>query len=395
MSLLRPLRPLRPSPRQFGLVFAGTPGATNSIVDVADVSVGYWHHDGLNTEGRPIRTGVTAILPMGDAPQLQSCPAAIHSQNGNGEMTGSHWIRDSGRMSCPVLITNTHAVGAAHEAAVSWMVQRYPALFDSDHFWAMPVVAETYDGFTNDILALPVRVEHARLALDAAWEAAQKARQVGKSPLAQGNVGGGTGMQTFGFKGGSGSSSRKIQGVLPGTVGVFVQSNFGSREQFSWRGRHLGRSWPQPSPFGSAGVETGSLITVVATDLPLDAKQLALVARRVPMGVALLGGTAGNYSGEITLAFSTANAREARGVTSPRAPVHTTQVLDESALDSVYEATIQATEEAILNALFAAQSMPTHKPQGMLHALDGEAFVNWIRSQTVLVGSSHPPLVQS
>ena len=114
---------LRPSPRQLGLEFPGTPGTTNSIVDVADVSVGYWHHDGLNSEGRPVRTGVTAILPMGDAPLLYACPAAIHSQNGNGEMTGSHWIRDSGRMSSPVLITNTHAVGAAHSGAVAWMVE--------------------------------------------------------------------------------------------------------------------------------------------------------------------------------------------------------------------------------------------------------------------------------
>lgn len=384
------MNPIRPSPRQCGLEFSGTPGLTNSIVDVADVSVGYWHHDGLNAQGRPVRTGVTAILPMGDAPKLQSCLAAIHSQNGNGEMTGSHWIGDSGRMSSPVLITNTHAVGAAHEAAVAWMVQRYSSLFENDHFWAMPVVAETYDGFTNDILALPVRVAHARWALDQAWLAAQTARQAGKTPLVQGNVGGGMGMQTFGFKGGSGSSSRKINGTVPGTLGVFVQSNFGNRAQFAWRGRQLGRSWPQPSPFGVAGVETGSLITVVATDLPLDAKQLALVARRVPMGVALLGGSAGNYSGEISLAFSTANAREARGVMSPGAQVYTAQVLDESALDFVYEATIQATEEAILNALFAAQTMPTHKPQGTLHALDGEAFANFMRSQVNTLGQAHP-----
>lgn len=375
------MTPSRPSPRQWGIEFPGTPGLTNSIVDVGDVSVGYWHHDGLNAEGRPVRTGVTALLPMGDAPRLLSCAAAIHSQNGNGEMTGSHWIHDSGRMSSPVLITNTHAVGAAHQAAVAWMVQRYQDLFAQDHFWAMPVVAETYDGFTNDILTMSVRPEHARVALDQAWASAQKARQLGKSPLAQGNVGGGMGMQTFGFKGGSGSSSRKIQQAgLAGTVGVFVQSNFGSREQFSWRGRALGRSWPQPSPFGSAAAETGSLITVVATDLPLDAKQLALVARRVPMGVALLGGSAGNYSGEITLAFSTANVREARGVISPGEQVHVTQVLDESLLDPVYEATVQATEEAILNALFAAQSMPTHKPQGMLHAIDGERFMALMRS---------------
>lgn len=371
----------RPSPRQLGLDFSGKPGATNSIVDVADVSVGYWHQDGLDGQGRPVRTGVTAILPMGDAPLLHACPAAIHSQNGNGEMTGSHWIRDSGRMSSPVLITNTHAVGAAHEAAVAWMVERYKDLFENDHFWAMPVVAETYDGFTNDILSMPIRSAHAKLALDRAWASAQSARQRGKSPLAQGNVGGGMGMQTFGFKGGSGSSSRKVQREgLEGMVGVFVQSNFGSREQFTWRGRSLGQSWPHPSPFGPLAMETGSLITIVATDLPLDAKQLALVARRVPMGVALLGGSAGNYSGEITLAFSTVNAREARGVISPGVPIHSTLVLDEAALDPVYEATVQATEEAILNAMFAAQSMPTHKPPGMLQALDGEIFLNLMRS---------------
>lgn len=372
---------LRPSPRQLGIEFQGTTGATNSIVDVADVSVGYWHHDGLNGEGRPIRTGVTAILPMGDAPLLYACPAAVHSQNGNGEMTGSHWIRDSGRMSSPVLITNTHAVGATHSGAVGWMVDRYKDLFENDHFWAMPVVAETYDGFTNDILSMPIRPEHAILALDKAWESSQKARLEGKIPLAQGNVGGGMGMQTFGFKGGSGSSSRKIHlEGLEGTIGVFVQSNFGSREQMTWRGRPLGRSWPHPSPFEAVAVETGSLITIVATDLPLDAKQLALVARRVPMGVALLGGSAGNYSGEITLAFSTANAREARGVISPGPQIHRTEVLDEAALDPVYEATVQATEEAILNAMFAARSMPTHKPPGILQAMDAEIFMSLMRS---------------
>jgi D-aminopeptidase len=374
------LNALRPSPRECGLAFSGTPGVTNSIVDVADVSVGYWDHDGLNAEGRPFRTGVTAILPMGDSPLLMSCPAAIHSQNGNGEMTGSHWIKDSGRLNSPVLITNTHAVGAAHEAAVSWMAERYKDLFENDHFWAMPVVAETYDGFTNDILALLVRPEHARLALEQAWACAQRAHQLGKSPIAQGNCGGGMGMQTFGFKGGSGSSSRTIQlEGLQGTLGVFVQSNFGGRSQFCWRGQPLGRLWPHPSPFSQGMAETGSLITIVATDLPLDAKQLALVAGRVPMGVALLGGSAGNYSGEITLAFSTANAREARGVRRPGPLVHPVQALDESAMDPVYEATIQATEEAIMNALFAAQSMPTHKPHGTLHALDSNLFMAMMR----------------
>ena len=178
------MNPLRPSPRECGLAFSGTPGVTNSIVDVADVSVGYWDHDGLNAEGRPFRTGVTAILPMGDSPLLMSCPAAIHSQNGNGEMTGSHWIKDSGRLNSPVLITNTHAVGAAHEAAVNWMTQRYKDLFENDHFWAMPVVAETYDGFTNDILALQVRTEHARLALEQAWACAQNGHiNWAKAPL--------------------------------------------------------------------------------------------------------------------------------------------------------------------------------------------------------------------
>jgi len=374
------LNPQRPSPRDCGLAFSGKPGATNSIVDVAEVSVGYWHHNGLNAQGRPFRSGVTAILPMGDAPQLMSCPAAIHAHNGNGEMTGSHWVLDSGRLSSPVLITNTHAVGAAHEAAVGWMAQRYPTLFENDHFWAMPVVAETYDGFTNDLLAMSIRPAHALQALERAWEEAQRARQQGKSPIAQGNVGGGMGMQTFGFKGGSGSSSRVIeQPGLQGIVGVFVQSNFGERMQFNWRGCPIGRLWPQPSPFGQNMAETGSLITVVATDLPLDAKQLNLVARRVSMGVALLGGIGGNYSGEISLAFSTANAREARGVIRPGPTFHTVQALDESALDPVYEATVQATEEAILNALFAAQSMPTHKPQGLLHALDSATFMALMR----------------
>ncbi|MDE2394187.1 MAG: P1 family peptidase [Burkholderiales bacterium] len=372
----------RPLPRELDLPLEGEPGPTNSIADVGAVAVGYWQVDEAGAHGRPFRTGVTAILPFGAEQTLLSCPAAVHSQNGNGEMTGSHWIRDSGRMASPILITNTHGVGAAHEAAVRWMVETYPGLFDEDHAWALPVVAETYDGFTNDLLGFRLRPEHARLALDDALRTARAAAEAGAAaPIAQGNVGGGMGMQSFAFKGGSGSSSRRVRcGGVEGRVGVFVQSNFGNRDQFQFRGVPIGRLIDQPSPFAPGSGEAGSLITIVATDLPLDAGQLDLVARRVPMGVALLGGRAGNHSGEISLAFSVANARPARGLRPVADALIPALQLDHAALDPLYEATVQATEEAILNALFAARSMPTHKPPGTLHALDVEQMLELLRS---------------
>ncbi len=361
----------RPTPRTLGIPFAGVPGPANAITDVPGVAVGYWTHDALLPDGLPFRSGVTAILPLGDAPALRRCAAGVHAQNGNGELTGSHWVRDSGRLTGPVMITNTHAVGAVHEGTVRWLIDRHPDLFRDDHAWALPVVAETYDGFTNDILGLHVRPAHAQQALDAALAFAAAARGGASRHIAQGNVGGGTGMQSFGLKGGSGSSSRLVDlGGLQGVVGVFVQSNFGTRAQLRIAGSPVGEQLRQGSPFAAAQPETGSLIAVVITDLPLDAKQLEQVARRTPMGLARLGGTAGNHSGEIALALSTAHALPAAGVT-PRGPlVHTTAVLDEAGLDAVYEATVQATEEAVLNAMLAADSMPTHRPPGLLERID-------------------------
>lgn len=365
------MRVPRPTPRALGIPLAGVPGPANAVTDVPGVAVGYWTHDALLPDGLPFRSGVTAILPLGDAPVLARCAAGLHVQNGNGELTGSHWVRDSGRLAGPVMITNTHAVGAVHEGTVRWLIDRHPDLFRDDHAWALPVVAETYDGFTNDILGLHVRPAHAQQALDAALAFAVAARGGASRGIAQGNVGGGTGMQSFGLKGGSGSSSRLVDlGGLQGVVGVFVQSNFGTRAQLRIAGLPVGEQLRQASPFAAAQPETGSLIAVVITDLPLDAKQLEQVARRTPMGLARLGGTAGNHSGEIALALSTAHAWPAAGVT-PRGPlVHTTAVLDEAGLDAVYEATVQATEEAVLNAMFAADSMATHRPPGLLERID-------------------------
>lgn len=365
----------RPTPRTLGIPLAGVPGPANAITDVPGVAVGYCTQDALRPDGMPFRSGVTAILPLGDAPVLMRCAAGLHAQNGNGELTGSHWLRDSGRLAGPVMITNTHAVGAVHEGTVRWLIDRHPGLFRDGHAWALPVVAETYDGFTNDILGLHVRPAHAQQALDAALAFAASARNGGSRCIAQGNVGGGTGMQSFGLKGGSGSSSRLVdlagpQGGLQGVVGVFVQSNFGTRAQLRIAGVPVGMQLRQGSPFAAVQPETGSLIAVVVTDLPLDAKQLEQVARRTPMGLARLGGTAGNHSGEIALALSTAHALPAAGVTPLGPLVHATAVLDEAGLDAVYEATVQATEEAVLNAMFAADTMPTHRPPGLLERID-------------------------
>lgn len=365
------MHPHRPTPRELGIPLDGVPGAANAITDVPGVAVGYWTHDALLPDGLPFRSGVTAILPLGDVPWLGRCAAGLHSQNGNGELTGSHWVRDSGRLAGPVMITNTHAVGAVHEGTVRWLIDRHPELFRDDHAWAMPVVAETYDGFSNDILGLHVRPAHAREALDAALDFARAVHGGASACIAQGNVGGGTGMQTFGLKGGSGSSSRRVDlGGLQGHLGVFVQSNFGSRGQLRIAGLPVGARLRQGSPFADTQPETGSLIAVVITDLPLDAKQLELVARRTPMGLARLGGTAGNHSGELAVALSTAHPLPAAGVTPRGSLVHATAVLDEAGLDAVYEATVQATEEAVLNALFAAESMPTHRPPGLLERID-------------------------
>ncbi|MCA3179089.1 MAG: P1 family peptidase [Burkholderiaceae bacterium] len=371
--------------RDRGLPFPGTPGPRNAIIDVPGLAVGTWQRiDAPDpaepvalVPGRgPVRTGVTAIVPHADRDGPFEVRAAIHALNGNGEMTGSHWIDHHGAFLGPVLITNTHAVGACHEAAVRWMVGRWPSVFVDDHGWAMPVVAETYDGFTNDIVGLHVRPEHGLAAIDAALAAhAADARAVAEgrepAPVPEGNVGGGAGMQSFGLKGGSGTASRRVGGHM---LGAWVQSNFGERDQLTILGERIGPLLEAPDPFaGTVPSETGSIIVVLATDAPLSGLQLRRLAQRGVLGIGRLGGIGGNGSGDLVLALSVADPRPALGLSAPRPPVHATRELDASRLDAVFTAAIEATEEAIVNALFAARSLSTVKPRGTLHAIDAEA----------------------
>lgn len=372
--------------RDWHLPFPGTPGPRNAIVDVPGVAVGTWQRIdspdpaapvALRPGDGPVRTGVTAIVPHAGSAAPLTVRAGLHALNGNGELTGSHWIAHHGAFLGPVLLTNTHAVGACHEAAVRWMTARWPQVFADDHAWALPVVGETYDGFSNDLLGLHVRPEHGLEALASALAAhradtADAAAGRAPAPVPEGNVGGGAGMQSFGLKGGSGTASRRVDGHV---VGAWVQSNFGARAQLTILGRRVGPLLAAPDPFADDAVaEHGSIIVVLATDAPLSALQLGRLAQRGALGIGRLGGIGGNYSGDLVLAFSVADPAPAVGVLAERPAVRSVRELDERHLDAVFEAAIEATEEAIVNALFAARSLSTVKPTGVLHAID-RAFV--------------------
>jgi L-aminopeptidase/D-esterase-like protein len=336
-----------PRARDLGIPFPGTPGPLNAITDVAGVEVGYTTlvaGDGPLQVGKgPVRTGVTAILPRG-----RKSPTAVFGAyavgNGNGEMTGTIWVEESGTVGTPVLITNTHSVGVVRDAVIAWMLENG----GTEQLWGLPVVAETWDGYLNDLNGFHVRREHVFAALDSARGGA----------IAEGNVGGGTGMHTFEFKGGTGTSSRRVRVKDAGdyTVGVLVQSNFGRRWQLQVAGIPVGRDWPEHAPFTAEygpSNELGSIIVVVATDAPLLPTQLKRIARRAAMGIARTGGMAGNGSGDIFLAFSTANAPAATAVEG----LQQAAFLPNDQLDGLLEATVLATEEAIVNALVAARTM--------------------------------------
>jgi len=340
----------KPRARDLGLPFVGTPGPENAITDVKGVEVGYStiiEGNGKLQVGKgPIRTGVTAILPRGKT--YDPVFAGWYSLNGNGEMTGTTWVEESGFLEGPVLITNTHSVGVVRDATISWLAENDltgPKLFE-DLFFLLPVVAETYDGILNDINGMHVKREHVYAALNAA----------APGPIAEGNVGGGTGMLLFGYKGGTGTSSRRLAADAGGyTVGALVQGNFGTSDGLMIAGVPVGRELPNEHPILSpekTRPEMGSIIVVVATDAPLLPHQLKRLARRVPMGLARTGGYAGNGSGEIFIAFSTANTgafsrKETTGV----------QTMSNDAMDPLFEATVQATEEAVINAMIAAETM--------------------------------------
>lgn len=331
-----------PRARDLGVPFPGEPGPLNAITDVPGVTVG--HVTLVEGEGPlrvgegPVRTGVTAILPRGRA--TEPVFAGWYALNGNGEMTGTTWVEESGVLEGPVMITNTHSVGVVRDAVIDWLVRqghgRQP--------WALPVVAETYDGFLNDINGFHVRPEHAFAALDAA----------AGGPVAEGSVGGGTGMICHRFKCGIGTSSRKVTlGDEEYVLGVLVQANYGGREDLMVAGAPVGREITDLLPeAGSPGDALGSIIVVVATDAPLLPHQLERIARRVPLGIARMGGMAHNGSGDIFIAFSTANP----GAASGDAPAAAT-LLPNGWISPLFQATAHAVEEAITNALVAGRTM--------------------------------------
>ena len=286
----------------------------------------------------PVRTGVTAILPRGKAKAHVPCAAGYYSLNGNGEMTGVVWIEESGELQTPITITNTHSCGVTRDATIRWLVGRGVG---TGQDWGLPVAAETYDGDLNDINGFHVTAEHTVAALDSACT----------GPVAMGSVGGGTGMLTYDFKSGNGSASRVVE--IAGqryTLGVFVQSNFGRREDFTVLGVPVGRHLTDGK---LRGKEQGSVIAIVATDAPLLAHQLKRIARRVPLGLARTGTVGNNSSGDIFLAFSTANeeAFSARGGLTHMA------ALGNGDIDQLFLATVEATEEAVIDAMLMADTM--------------------------------------
>ena len=333
----------KPRARELGVTFDGTPGPLNAITDVAGVEVGMTtlvQGDGpLNVGRGPVRTGVTAILPRGRS-SGDPVMAGWFSLNGNGEMTGTTWVDEGGFLEGPVFITNTHSVGVVRDAAIAWSL-KHQKMFQP---WSLPVVAETWDGVLNDINGFHVKPEHVFSALDSA----------SGGRVAEGNVGGGTGMICYEFKCGSGTSSRRVSAAAGGyTVGVFVQANHGRRSELRIGGVPVGRRLPVQRQAGAGEPEElGSIIIVVATDAPLMPHQLERLARRASLGLARTGATSGNGSGDIFIAFSTANP----GAAGKEDAAQVTMISN-ARISALFSATVEATEEAIVNALVAAETM--------------------------------------
>ena len=332
----------KPRARDLGVPFDGTPGSFNAITDVKGVEVG--HTTLISGSGKlkvgegPVRTGVTAVLPRGKN-SFDPVFGAWFSLNGNGEMTGTTWLEESGFLDGPVMITNTHSVGVVRDAVIAWRVKKAPP--DQDGYsWSLPVVAETADDDLNDMNGFHVKPEHAFQALDTAHGGA----------VEEGNVGGGTGMICNEFKGGIGTASRVLD-VKYGsyTVGVLVQCNYGWRSQLRIAGVPVGREIPEHTVRDN---DVGSIIVVVATDAPLIPTQLKRVVRRVSLGLGRDGSFSGDGSGDIFIAFSTANPEAA----SSKGIRQLTMLPNES-LNPLFLATVQATEEAVINAMVAAETM--------------------------------------
>ena len=339
----------KPRARALGIPFGGVPGRWNAITDVPGVEVGCT----TLIEGDSVRTGVTGIHPRGTAGAADPVAAGCFSFNGNGEMTGVSWIEESGTFSLPIAITNTHAVGIAHAGIIAWALKRHPAIGDD---WSLPVAAETWDGYLNDINGGHVRQEHVVAALEAA----------ASGPVEEGSAGGGTGMNCYQFKGGNGTASRVVgYAGASYTVGVFLQANFGSREELTLAGVPLGRLLDAPNPIAEhflAPPGAGSVIAVVATDAPLLPHQCKALARRVSLGLARTGTAGSHFSGDIFLAFSTANPGgfgpyDPATAGAPRPALDQIRFVPWGFMDPFYTAVVQATEEAVANALVANEDM--------------------------------------
>lgn len=343
----------KPRARDLGVPFTGETGKFNAITDVKGVEVGYStiiSGTGKNIVGKgPIRTGVTAIFPRGKAKKFSPVFANWYSLNGNGEMTGTTWVTESGFLETPIMITNTNSVGVVRDAVLKWYVDT--DWYSGEDWWyTYPVVAETYDGFLNDIYGFHVKEKHVLEAIENA--------KPGK--IAEGNVGGGTGMMCLGFKGGTGTASRiiKIKDSVY-TVGAIVQSNFGAKRNLSIAGVPVGielkdtLNYKYNAPPKSRRQEgDGSIIVIIATDLPLLPHQLKRIAQRIPLGIGIVGGRGSNGSGDIFLAFSTANEDAFN-----RDDMAAVTMYPNDQLMPVFEATVQAVEEAIINAMVAAETM--------------------------------------
>jgi D-aminopeptidase len=379
----------KPRARELGIsaLIGGTPGALDAITDVAGVEVGHTTlvaGEGALVVGKgPVRTGVTVVHPRGRR-DPDPVFGAWFTLNGNGEMTGTTWLEESGILEGPVAITNTHSVGLVRDAILKWQVSR-PGMQP----WGLPVVAETYDGSLSDINGFHVKDEHVLQALDGA----------SGGPVAEGNVGGGTGMICHQFKGGIGTASRVLARPDGFTVGVLVQCNYGGRPGFRVAGAPVGVEIPDllpctlsgaanvsgiarrcedPGPPAGADRDQGSIIVVVATDAPLLPHQLKRLATRVSLGVGRMGGYGGNSSGDIFLAFSTANARTAAVPDKARL-----EMLANGRMNGLFEATVQATEEAILNALLAAETM-TGAGDHRVYALPHDRLLGAMRKYNLL-----------
>lgn len=351
--------------RALGLPLSGTTGPLNAITDVPGISVGMTTL--IKGEGEhAIRTGVTAILPRPREDLLHPCWAGNFSMNGNGELTGCHWINEAGWFHGPVLITNTCSLGMVHHGTVRWMIRKFGNHIGEDQ-WPLPVVGETFDGWLNDIAGLHIREEHVLNALDSAV--------TGSVP--EGNVGGGTGMICYEFKGGTGTASRIVvtrAGAF--NLGVLVQANHGLRPWLSVGGVAVGVAMPENRIFEE---ETGSIIVVLATDAPLTPTQLNRIAKRIGIGMGRSGTPSGNGSGDIYLAFSTANDPGEM----PTAPKITLSSLSDKEMDAVFLATVDCVDEAILNALCAAETMIGRRGR-VVHAIDTEHLTELFKRRTTL-----------